>query len=272
MTMADESAAAGADSPPASAFYDDIADVYDIQMSRMPGDVWARDAFQDFVTRDLSPGEVLLDFGCGTGIDARAYAASGFRVIGYDSSPAMARVAASRCQSADAGGRAEILSLPYEEFLRGPWPMEKPAAIVSNFAVLNLVPSLREAFARFQEILRPGGRVFLSLLNPCYVRNAVTPGLRRTMLRAVVRGVAEYPSAKVPTLLYREGFVRREARPHFRVDRRAGIGAIVNGEAIEGSWQAPLGLRERVERRFFATRLMAGAGKFTFLRLRGLTG
>jgi SAM-dependent methyltransferase len=266
--MPDERTAAGADSPRASAFYDDIADVYDIQMSRIPGDVWARDAFQDFVTRDLSPRDVLLDFGCGTGIDARAYAAKGFRVVGYDSSPGMARVAANRCQAADAGGRAEIASFPYEGFLRSPWPMERPAAIVSNFAVLNLVPSLREAFARFHEILGPGGYVFLSLLNPCYVRNAATPGLRRAMLRAALHGVVEFPSAKVPTLLYRESFVRRAARPHFRVDRRAGIGAIVNGEAIEGSWQAPLGLRERVERRFFATRVMAGAGKFTFLKLR----
>jgi len=272
VTVADERASAGEVAPPPSAYYDDIADVYDIQMSRMPGDVWARDAFQDFVTRDLSPGGMLLDFGCGTGIDARAYAAKGFRVIGYDSSPGMARVAMNRCQAADAGGRAAILSFPYEKFLRKPWPMERPTAIVANFAVLNLVPSLGEAFARFHEILGAGGNVFLSLLNPCFVQNAVTPGLRRTMLRAVLRGVAEFPSAKVPTLLYREGFVRREARPHFRVDRRAGIGAIVNGDAIEGSWAAPLGLRERVERRLFATRVMAGAGKFTFLKLRRDTG
>jgi SAM-dependent methyltransferase len=272
VTKADGRGAAGADSPPASAFYDDIADVYDIQMSRMPGDIWARDAFQAFVTRDLAPRDVLLDFGCGTGIDARAYAAKGFRVIGYDSSPGMARVAANRGRAADAGGRVEIFSGPYEEFLRGPWAKERPAAIVSNFAVLNLVPSLREAFARFHEILGPGGSVFLSLLNPCYVRNAVTPGLRRAMLQAILHGVSEFPSAKVPTLFYRESFVRREARPYFRLDRRAGIGAIVNGEAIEGSWQAPLGLRERVERRFFATRAMAGAGKFTFLKLRRHTG
>jgi SAM-dependent methyltransferase len=249
-------------------FYDDLADVYDIQMSRMPGDAWTRDAFQDFVTRDLSPGDVVLDFGCGTGVDAKAYAGKGFRVIGYDSSPGMARVAVNRCGTDDTRGRVEIISFPYEKFLQGPWPMEKPTVIVSNFAVLNLVPSLRAAFARFYEILKPGGSVFLSLLNPCHVRNLVTPGLRRTMLRALLHGVTEFPSAKVPTLLYRESFVRREARPHFRLEGRAGIGAVVNYEAIAGSWRAPLGWRERTERRTFSTRAMAGAGKFTFLKLR----
>ena len=148
--------------------------------------------------------------------------------------------------------------------------MDQPSAIVSNFAVLNLVPSLHAAFTRFHEILQPGGSIFLSLLNPCHLRNLVTPGLRRPMLRAILHGITEFPSAKVPTLLYRERFVRQAARPYFELDRRAGIGAIVNYAAIAGSWRAPLGLRERIERRLFSTRAMAGAGKFTFLKLRRL--
>jgi SAM-dependent methyltransferase len=253
--------------PPAS-FYDGIAKDYDAQMSLMPGDLWTREAFQDFVLRDLSPGEVLLDFGCGTGIDAEAYALRGFRVMGYDSSPGMAQQAVNRRGARVEGSPVEIFSLPYEEFLKRPWPADRPSAIVSNFAVLNLVPSLRAAFARFHEILQPGGRLYLSLLNPCHVRNLGTPGHRRPMLRSIVHGFTEFPSAKVPTVLYRERFVRRAARPYFELDRRAGIGAIVNYTAIAGSWRYPRGLRERIERRLFSTRAMAGAGKFTFLKFR----
>ena len=264
------SSAAGETPAPVPSFYDDIAEVYDAQMSRMPGDVWTREAFQDFVIRELSPGEVLLDFGCGTGVDTKVYAARGFRVIGYDSSPAMVREAVNRCRTDIEGSLVEIFSCPYEDFLRRPWPMDQPSAIVSNFAVLNLVPSLHAAFTRFHEILQPGGSIFLSLLNPCHLRNLVTPGLRRSMLRAIFHGITEFPSAKVPTLLYRERFVRQAARPYFELDRRAGIGAIVNYAAIAGSWRAPLGLRERIERRLFSTRAMAGAGKFTFLKLRRL--
>jgi len=63
--------------------------------------------------------------------------------------------------------------------------------------------------------------------------------------------------------------VRQAAEPYFELDRRAGVGAIVNHAAIAGSWGAPLGWRERIEHRFFSTRAMAGAGKFTFLKLRG---
>ena len=264
------SSAPGETPAPAPSFYDDIAKDYDAQMSRIPGDVWTREAFQDFVIRELSPGEVLLDFGCGTGIDARVYAERGFRVIGYDVSPAMAQVAVNRCGAGPGAPLVEIFCCPYEEFLGRPWSRGRPSAIVSNFAVLNLVPSLRAALARFHELLRPGGNVFLNLLNPCYVRNLVTPGLRRPMLRALLHGITEFPSAKIPTLLYRERFVKETAEPYFEPDRRAGIGAIVNHAAIAGSWRAPLGVRERIEHRFFSTRAMAAAGKFTFLKLRRL--
>lgn len=253
---------------PLPSYFDEIANDYDAQMSRMPGDAWVREAFQDFVIRDLSPGEVVLDFGCGTGTDAKVYAERGFRVIGYDSSPAMMQVAVNRCRTEIGESRVEIFSCPYEEFLRKPWTTDQPSAVVSNFAVLNLVPSLRASLARFHEILQLGGSVFLNLLNPCHVRNLVTPGLRRPMLRAILHGTTEFPFAKVPTHLYRESFVRQAARPYFELDRRAGIGAIVNHAAIAGSWRTPLGFRERIEHRFFSTRAMAAAGKFTFLKLR----
>jgi SAM-dependent methyltransferase len=257
-------------SEPAASFYDGIAKDYDAQMSRIPGDAWAREAFQDFVMREVSPGEVLLDFGCGTGLDIEVYAERGFRVVGYDSSPAMAGEAVNRCRTGIERRLVDIFSGPYEDFLRKPWAMNPPSAIASNFAVLNLVPSLHEAFARFHEILQPGGRVFLSLLNPCHPRNLVTPGLTRPMFRALLHGIADFPSAKVPTLLYCERFVRRAAWPFFELERRAGIGAVVNYAAIAGSWRAPLGLRERIERRLFHSRAMAAAGKFTFLELRKL--
>ena len=112
VTMPDVPApAAGRTPAPVPSFYDDIANDYDTQMSRVPGDIWTREAFQDFVTRDLSPGEALLDFGCGTGIDAMVYAERGFRVIGYDSSPAMIQVAVNRCgdrRSAEASSRSSV--------------------------------------------------------------------------------------------------------------------------------------------------------------------
>ncbi|HUM02719.1 MAG TPA: class I SAM-dependent methyltransferase [Thermoanaerobaculia bacterium] len=262
------SSAAGETPAPGPSFFDDIARDYDAQMSRVPGDLWMREAFQEFVIRGLAPGEVVLDFGCGTGVDARVYSERGFRVIGYDSSVAMTQVAANRCGTGIGGNLVEIFSGPYEEFLGRPWSRTPPSAIVSNFAVLNLVPSLRAAFARFHEILQPGGSVFLSLLNPCYVRNLVTPGLRRLFFRALRHGITEFPSAKVPTLLYRERFVRQAAEPFFALDLRAGVGAVVNHAAIAGSWREPRGWRERIEHRFSSTRVLAGAGKFTFLKLR----
>ncbi len=139
-----------------SSYYDEIAADYDLQMTRIPGDTWAREAFQDFVIRGLAPGAVLLDFGCGTGLDTTVYAARGFHVVGYDSSPAMAREAACRCRDDIERRVVEVFSAPYEEFLGRPWTIGPPSAIAANFAVLNLVPSLARRSHGFTSSSRGG--------------------------------------------------------------------------------------------------------------------
>jgi SAM-dependent methyltransferase len=94
-----------------------------------------------------SPGEVVLDLGCGTGELAARIAASGARVIALDSDPSMVAAAARRVGEANTLlADAHAFSLP-----------EPVDAVFSN-AALHWMPRPGEVVRRVRVALRPGGR------------------------------------------------------------------------------------------------------------------
>jgi ubiquinone/menaquinone biosynthesis C-methylase UbiE len=108
----------------------------------------------------LRPGEVVLDLGCGAGIDtllaACAVGPEG-RAIGLDMTPEMATRA--RC-NADAAGLAnvDIREGTIEDI---PLPDASIDVVISN-GVLNLSTRKSRALAEIFRVLRPGGRVSLA--------------------------------------------------------------------------------------------------------------
>ncbi len=108
----------------------------------------------------LRPGEVVLDLGCGGGIDtilaAHAVRSTG-KAIGLDMLPEMLAVAARNA------GEAGVHNV---EWLRGemeaiPLPDAGVDVVISN-GVLNLSPRKSRAFAEILRILRPGGRAVVA--------------------------------------------------------------------------------------------------------------
>ena len=104
----------------------------------------------------LRPGEVVIDLGCGGGIDtilaARAVGPDG-KALGLDMLPEMLDA---------ASGHAAAHGVPNVEWLRGeleaiPLPDESVDVAVSN-GVVNLSPRKSRVFAETFRILRPGGR------------------------------------------------------------------------------------------------------------------
>ena len=213
-----------ADSEQNAAFYDALAAQYDTHLAN-PHDVLARTAFRDLVSRHVPRGSTLLDFGCGTGLDALAYARDGYRVLAYDNSAGMVGELRRRCSHEIATGVILPQAADYSTFL-GNWPeWPAPKAVAANFAVLNSIRDLRPLFETFAQHLASPGWVIASILNPIHWVKLRTP---RWWLRALQARGGPAVHLTQPYVSYLH-FVRSllAAAPQFHLVGRANAGDLV---------------------------------------------
>ena len=108
----------------------------------------------------IRPGDVVLDLGCGAGVDvflaAKAVGDKG-RVIGVDMTPQMIERAR---ENADRSGHknvefrlGDIESLPLND--------NSVDVVISN-CVINLAPDKRRVYSEIYRVLKPGGCFFIS--------------------------------------------------------------------------------------------------------------
>jgi len=131
--------------------YDEVADRY-LAARASGGDM----ALLEEVVERLSPGDAVLDAGCGAGVPVmRELARAGMNVAGVDLSIAQLELARSRVSTADLA-EADLVTLP---FRRGSF-----AGLVSFYAVIHVPRDYHRAvFAEFRRVLCPGGVALLCL-------------------------------------------------------------------------------------------------------------
>lgn len=113
-----------------------------------------------FAAGEILPGDVVLDAGCGAGVDMiRAAARTGptGQVVGVDLTASMVEKANRNLRAAGlANARAEEGSIESLPFSDGTFD------VVTSNGVLNLSPRKRMFLAEIHRVLKPGGRFLLS--------------------------------------------------------------------------------------------------------------
>jgi len=144
---------------PVGAAYDAIAASYDAQLA---GDSWMRAVLWRQLAQTFGRGDRVLDCGCGSGLDAQFLAGLGVMVTAIDASAAMVERTSLRSTAGSGDIHAEVLDIGQigMRFQRGEFD-----GIISCFGSLNTQPSLGTFAADASELLKPGGRMIVHILN-----------------------------------------------------------------------------------------------------------
>lgn len=111
------------------------------------------------------PCELLLDFGCGNGAQTLLFADRCHRLVGVDISEDFLAEFRESAAVAGLAGRVESLVTG-----GGPIPLRSGAAdAVTSFTVLEHVPDEGAALAEMRRVLRPGGRLVVTVPNRWWI-------------------------------------------------------------------------------------------------------
>lgn len=247
--------------------YDRAAPDYDRQVQ---GDAWMRNVLWQRYARLFRPGQVVLDVGCGTGIDALFLAHRGIRVVGMDASVAMVAQARAKLVDDRLEDLVELRVMDISEIGTLGTDFD---GIISAFASLSAVGDLDGFAAAAARLLRPRGTMLLHLLNRSslwewlgLVRHGRWPAARRVW-RSRERNFV-IGSTRVPHYLHhaREAYARF-FRPHFRLGRAYGLGILRPPHTIHRVPAAIVAILDGLERPLRARRPFKDWGRFWVLEL-----
>jgi superfamily II DNA or RNA helicase/HKD family nuclease/protein-L-isoaspartate O-methyltransferase len=109
-------------------------------------------ALHDAFLRTLPPGSRILDAGCGSGRDAKAFASRGYNVTAFDASPDLAELASKHCGF-------EVLVRTFSDVSE----IDAYDGIWCCASLLHVAArEMSEAIGKLWRALRPGGSLYLS--------------------------------------------------------------------------------------------------------------
>jgi 2-polyprenyl-3-methyl-5-hydroxy-6-metoxy-1,4-benzoquinol methylase len=126
----------------------------------------ATDTEREFLLDKVSPGERVLDMGCGTGRFTVPMAAAGAQVTGFDLSEGMLSEARRKLDERDLSAelrQGDMANLPFDD---GTFD-----TVTSMLALMHVPLADRPAvFREVSRVLRPGGRMLLCVKNSVFER------------------------------------------------------------------------------------------------------
>ncbi len=223
---------------------------------------WTRARSLGVLIRAFSDGHRVLELGCGTGTEAIHLAGRGVWVVATDPAPAMIARLEAKLASPHLRTRVAPRITPVVMPARDAGKLVQiygPASFdgaYSSFGPLNCEPDLRPVSRALAALVRPGGRLVLSVINryclweTLWYLLAGRPGLalRRWPGRAEATVRGEWQDDRI-TIFYRSPRALAQAfRPGFRVVRRMALPWLLPPQYLHGLVERAPALFNRLAR------------------------
>jgi len=133
----------------------------------------------------LKKGQIAIDVGCGTGRHSFVIADLFEKIYGFDFSPSMIK----RANDVKKENKIEnvtfsVADLEYEDIYYENEFKGKVDFIIASFGMGSFIEDTARIFRRYNEWLKPGGRILLSFYNENSIILKITPNWRDTSLAA----------------------------------------------------------------------------------------
>lgn len=213
------------------------APLFDSDEEHNPMAKWARRRSLTTLLKAFKPGDRVLEIGAGTGIEAIQLARRGIHVVATDAAQGM--IATLSAKLADGGPAHDVADLIE--------PVYKPAqnlgelverygegtfdGVYSSMGPLNCIPDLQPVADALAELVKPGGRVILGILNryclwetAWYLRAGDGKrAFRRWGGQAEATSRPGWQDEKFTCYYWNRPTIERAFQSHFRVVKREGL-------------------------------------------------
>ena len=213
----------------------DTRDAFDSVAADYDGPRGNNDSIQDmrgemwrWLDATFSPGNNLIDLGCGTGLDAVHLATLGYRVAATDWSPLMVQRTEERAAAQQVTDRVRAINLGAHE-LEQLSETDTFDGAFSNLGPLNCVPNLDVVSSECARLLKPGGALVFTVMGRYCPWELVHYLRRGRWARATVRFARQVVPVgmnnhTIWTRYYSPREFYRAFRSHFILEHYRGLG------------------------------------------------
>ncbi|MBN1641594.1 MAG: class I SAM-dependent methyltransferase [Anaerolineae bacterium] len=226
--------------------FDASAAAYDGEIGHNPAMQYMRSVSLETLCSTFSPGQRVLEIGCGTGAEAIALAARGVRVVATDLSEEMIGQTRAKVAAAGLAGWVEARTLAAGELgaLLAEGEQGRFDGAYSSFGPLNGEPDLTAVGETLGALLRPGSRLVASVMNRFYAFEVLWYAGHGRLGQAVRRWggmtmatVSPSLPVVVPTWYHTPGAFARAFAGWFRVVRYQALPLLLPPPYLDYLWR-----------------------------------
>lgn len=190
---------------------------------------WLRRESLRYLARCFKEGDTVLEIGCGTGEEAIALAKRGIRVLATDASAGMIGVVNDKLREDEAlSSKITTRVLPAERLgvLLDEYGASSFNGAYSSLGPLNCVLDLGAVAQTLAALIKPGGKIAISILNKYCVWEtawyiaALKPSLAFRRWSGHAHGTALPGGAPMPVYYWPVAHIENTFEPYFRIDTR----------------------------------------------------